>query len=169
MGWLDIVVFGLCHDIIGIIAVQHKQFNFVWRGTKMAALVLPLLMALPVLAGSIVQPSKPDPLLDAGPTAPCAAGVDYAAGIDANGNAVAPADVAARPVPLPDTIAIPIARNGVRAGQTSDQGRGRRQQGNPTNNPINPDNASNRDSAYVALDGRKLEPLLNPPPCGAVH
>jgi hypothetical protein len=169
MGWLDIVVFSLCHDIIGTIAVQHKQFNFARQGTKVSAFTLAFFMAWPVLAGSIVQPSKPDPLLDAGPPAPCAAGVDYAAGIDANGNSLAPADVAAGPVPLPDTIAIPIARNGVRTGQTSDQGRGRRQQGNPTNNPISPDNASNRDSAYVALDGRKLEPLLNPPPCGAVH
>ena len=26
-------------------------------------------------------------------------------------------------------------------------------------------NAMNGDSAYVSLDGRKLEPLLNPPPC----
>src|ERR1700722_8357890 len=85
MGWVDIVLCGPCHDIIGIIAVQHKQFNFVWRGTKQAGFALALLVAGPALAGSIVQPSKPDPLLDSGPTTPCAAGVDYAAVIDVNG------------------------------------------------------------------------------------
>ena len=153
--------------------MQHKQFNFVWQGTKVAVFTLSLLMAWPVLAGTIVQSSKPDPLLDDGPTDPCAAGVDYAAGVDANGQAVAPADVAAGRVPLPDTIAIPIGGDraqgpapgpasglGQRPGRRPIPGRGRR---------TGPDNASNRDSTYVALDGRKLEPLLNPAPCGAVR
>lgn len=144
--------------------MQHKQFNFVWQGTKIALFIWALL-AVPAAAGSIVQPSQSDPLLDSGPTAPCAAGVDYAAGVDANGQLVVPADVAAGPVPLPDTIAIPIARNGAQAaGPGPNFGRRRRPY-----NPISPDNASNRDSAYVALDGRKLEPLLNPQPCRSVH
>jgi hypothetical protein len=149
--------------------VQHKQFNFARRGTVLTAFSLLFFAAWPVLAGSIVQPSRPDPLLDGGPITPCAEGVDYAPGIDVHGNYVAPADVAAGPVPLPETVAIPIPRTGVRAGQVSDRGRDRRQQGNRTTNPISPDNASDRDSAYVAFDGRKLEPLLNPQPCGAVH
>jgi hypothetical protein len=162
MGWVDIVLCGCCHDISGIIAVQHKQFNFVRPGTKLAAFALPLLMAWPVLAGAISQP--PDPLLDSGPTDACAAGVDYAPGIDVSGNPVVPADVASRPVPLPDTIAIPIARNRSQAtGPRPNPAPGRR-----GGAPI-PDNASIRDSAYVALDGRKLEPLLNPPPCKAVR
>jgi hypothetical protein len=160
MGWFDIVLCGLCHEIIGILAVQHAQFNFVWRGTKIAAVALPLLMVWPAFAGSITQPSRPDPLLDGGPTDPCAAGVDYAAGIDANGRPVVPADVAAGRVPLPDTVAIPIGR-----GQPQGPAFGSR----PGRRGGMPDTASNRDSSWVALDGRKLEPLLNPPPCGPVH
>jgi hypothetical protein len=69
--------------------------------------------------------------------------VDYAAGADAIGNEVVSADVDARPVPVPDGIAIPLAR-------ASQNGRGRPGTG---------------DSAYVSLDGKKLEPLINPPPC----
>lgn len=103
-----------------------------------------LLAALPVAAGTIAGPSKPDPLLDGGPTAPCAAGADYAAGTDANGAPVAPADVGAPPVPVPDAIAIPI---GPQAG-----------------GGLNPATGAG-NSAYVSLDGRKLAPLLNPPPC----
>ena len=145
--------------------MQHKQFNFVRRGTKIAVLTWAFLAVGPALGGSIVQPSRPDPLLDSGPTTPCAAGVDYAAGVDANGQPVVPADVAAGPVPLPDTIAIPIARNGISAaGPTPNFASGRR-----SSSPINPDNASNRDNAYIALDGRKLEPLLNPQSCAPVH
>ncbi|HEX4637724.1 MAG TPA: hypothetical protein VH189_16195, partial [Rhizomicrobium sp.] len=63
----------------------------------MAVVALSLFASLPVLAGSIVQSSKPDPLLDSGPTVSCAAGVDYAPGIDVNGQPAVPADVAARP------------------------------------------------------------------------
>jgi hypothetical protein len=141
--------------------MQHKQFNFVCqgicRGTKIAAVALPLLVVLPAFAGSIVQPSRPDPLLDSGPTPPCAAGADFAPAIDANGHPVVPADVAGGRVPLPDTVAIPIGRGS--PGPARSFGQGRRA----------PDNASNRDSTWVALDGRKLEPLLNPPPCGSVR
>ena len=142
--------------------MQHKQFNFMRQGTKAALVILPLFGISPALAGSIVQPSKPDPLLDSGPTVACAAGVDYAPGIDVNGQPVVPADVAARRVPIPDSIAIPLTRQRVQAaGPTKNSGRGQA--------AGTPDNASNRDSTYVALDGRKLEPLLNPPPCGAVY
>ena len=147
--------------------MQHKQFNFVRLGTKIAVLAFSFLMAGPALAGTITQPSKPDPLLDGGPTDPCAAGADYAAGIDSNGKPVIPADVAAGRVPLPDTVAIPLGTNRARSSQSvvPGQGRGR----GPQTGPIPSDNASDRDSTYVALDGRKLEPLLNPAPCGAVR
>ncbi|HET7084927.1 MAG TPA: hypothetical protein VFI23_09160 [Rhizomicrobium sp.] len=115
------------------------------------------------MAASIPQPSKPDPLLDGGPSDPCAAGVDYAQGLDANGKAVITADVESRPVPVPDSIAIPLAAN----RQPGSQGKGPGNQstrstgGNPA--------ALGGDSTYISLDGRKLEPLLNPPPCTAVH
>lgn len=152
MGLLDIVVLTACHDIIGIIAVHNKQFNFVWRGALLAAAVLFLGAGQPgqagAVTGTITGPSKPDPLLDGGPTTPCAAAVDYAAGTDANGRPVIPADVAAGRVPLPDAIAIPLGNN---------RGNQRARRGRP--------NMQNGDSAYVSLDGQKLEPLLNPPPC----
>ena len=142
MDLLDIVLLTACHEINGIVAVHNKQFNFVWPKSLAAAAVLAWGGA-PGLAATMAQPSKPDPLLDGGPTSACAAGADYAAGTDANGQAVVPADVAAGRVPLPDAIAIPLGNNRDPAR------RGR----------------SNGDSAYVSLDGKKLEPLLNPAPC----
>jgi len=148
MGLLDIVELTACHDISGIIAVHNTQFNFVWRKALLAAAALFWGIGQPGLAATMTQPSKPDPLLDGGPTSACAAGVDYAAGTDANGQPVAPADVAAGRVPLPDAIAIPLGNN--RGNQRARRGRPNRQNG---------------DSAYVTLDGQKLEPLLNPRPC----
>jgi len=97
-----------------------------------------------VLAGSAsagipANPGTHDNLLDAGPVAPCAARPDYAAGIDATGQAVVPADAAAPPVPAPDSIAVPLhgVSRQARTGETP----------------------------YVTLDGRKLGSLLNPTPC----
>jgi hypothetical protein len=113
--------------------MQHAQYNF-------AAVIL-LSLAFPAVAGTIAKPHQPDPLLDGGPTSACAAGTDYAAGADARGRRVAPADVGANAVPVPDSIAIPLAQAGPR---------GRARTG---------------DSSYVSLDGRKIAPLLNPPPC----
>jgi hypothetical protein len=141
--------------------VQQKQFNFARQGWKLTLATTLLVVAWPAMAGSIVQPSQPDPLLNSGPTDPCAARADYAAGIDVNGQPVVPANVAARPVPVPDSIVVPIARN-----RTPESGRNFRRGSRPNRTS---DDASNRDSSYIALDGRKLEPLLNPPPCGAVH
>jgi hypothetical protein len=89
-------------------------------------------------------------LLDGGPTSACAAGADYAAGTDANGRPVVPADVAAGRVPLPDAVAIPLGNN---------QG-GKRNGNRRRANPMTPG-----DSTYVTLDGQKLEPLLNPRGC----
>jgi hypothetical protein len=126
--------------------VQHKQFNFVRVGTKVAIAVSLLLAARAVWAGPIVQPSRPDPLLDSGPTDPCAAGTDYAAGVDANGNSVIPADVA-NLVPVPDQIAIAVGGN------------------RHNNHRRRSTNSQSADSNYISLDGSKLEPLLNPPPC----
>jgi len=142
--------------------VHHKQLNFAWRGTKRAVLLVPLLLSWPVLAGPISQPSRPDPLLDGGDTDPCAASVDYAPAMDVHGHGVIPADVDARPVPVPDSIAIPLGRTSQSQNSTT------RRRPNPARNQV-ADTASNRDSSYIVLDGRKLEPLLNSPPCGAVH
>ena len=124
--------------------MQHTQFN----GARHVATVILLLAAFPAAAGTMAKPSKPDPLLDGGPTTACAAGADYAAGTDANGNAMVPADVGASAVPVPDQIVIPV-------GGTAQTRRGR--------GGINP--ATGAGGAYVSLDGKKLAPLLNPPAC----
>jgi hypothetical protein len=60
-----------------------------------------------------------------------------------NGRTVAPADEDTRPVPVPDAIAVPLARSGPKGRLQPAQG----------------------DSAYVSLDGKRLEHLVNPPPC----
>jgi hypothetical protein len=126
--------------------MQHTQFSFVWQGAKNGLVTMLLLAALPAAAGTIANPSKPDPLLNGGPTAPCAGGTEYAAGTDANGAPVVPADVGAPPVPVPEGIVVPVGPQASRSGR------------------INPATGAG-NSAYVALDGKKLAPLLNPPPC----
>ena len=100
-----------------------------------------LLVATMILA--LAEPAlaaKPDPLLDGGPTTECAAGADYSEGADVNGNPVVPADVDAGPVPVPDAVMVPLPGNA--------RGRG-----------------AGRNSAYAAIDGKRLAPLVNPPPC----
>ena len=114
--------------------MQHSQFNFVWHGTNGLVVIMLLIALTPAFA------AKPDPLLDDGPTVPCAARPDYAAGIDVHGNAVVPADAGAQHIPVPGTVMVPLSGNG--------QGQG-----------------AGRNSAYVALDGKKLDALVNPPPC----
>jgi len=126
--------------------VHNTQFSFVRGRAKAVVVALLLLAAFPAAAGTVAGPSKPDPLLDGGPPVPCAAGADYAAGADANGAPVVPADVGAPPVPVPEGIVIPVGPQASRRGG------------------INPATGAG-NSAYVALDGKKLAPLLNPPPC----
>ena len=97
------------------------------------------------MAWALTSPAfavKPDPILDAGPTVPCAAGVDYSGGLDVNGNAVAPADVGSRHVSVPAEIAAPLHGAGSNGGQTAAG-----------------------QSAYVSLDGKKLDALVNPKAC----
>lgn len=101
------------------------------------------------MAGTAANRAGPDPLLNPTPgsCAGLAEGPDYVAGTDADGHPVAPADVGAGPVPLPEAIAIPL-----HGGQA--QGRRGPRQATGTG-----------DRPYVTLDGRRLAPLLNPPAC----
>ena len=81
--------------------------------------------------------AKPDPILSPPSDGPCDPALDQpdlAAGTDVEGHQVASADIQNGPVPLNGQIMVPLK-----------QGRGR--------NP-----------AYVTLDGKKLDPLLNPKP-----
>ncbi len=95
-----------------------------------------LAITMLVVALSPAFAAKPDPILNDGPTTTCAAGVDYSGGADVNGNAVAPADVGAQHVPVPGTVMVPLHGGG-----------------------------HGQDSAYAALDGKKLDTLVNPKPC----
>lgn len=126
--------------------MQQTQFNVV----KLSALLV-LLIAAPAAAGTMAKPRQPDPLLDGGPTSPCMAGPDYQAGVDVNGHPVVPADEQASRVPVPDQIAVPL-----HSGQAQGPRRGRPHAAAP---------AQPGESPYVALDGRRLDPLLNPKPC----
>ncbi len=114
--------------------MQHTQFNFSRSGTKPTLAAILFLAAIPAFAATMAHPSKPDPLLDGGPTDPCMARSEYAPGRDAEGHSVTPVDVGQARVPVPDQIAVPVNRKGAK-------------------------------QAYVGLDGQKLDPLLNPPPC----
>jgi hypothetical protein len=128
--------------------MQHAQHSFANRRLAVLTATALLLAANIALAGTIAKASAPDPLLNPtlGPCAGLAAGPDYAAGTDADGHAVAPADVGAGPVPLPESIAIPLHGAG-----------GQRGRQNPATGAS--------DRPYVTLDGGKLAPLLNPPAC----
>ena len=114
--------------------MQHLQFNFVKTGTNWLLVTMGLALVLapnwPAVAAT------PDPLLDGGPTTPCAAGADFSGGADVNGNPVVPADVGAPRVPVPGRVLVPLHGN-----------------------------RSGKDSAYAALDGKKLDALVNPKPC----
>jgi hypothetical protein len=82
---------------------------------------------------------------------PCAAvleGPDYVPGVDAEGHDVARADIGAPRVSVPDTVYVPLP------GQGRGQGRGRGPGGRGQANP-----------PYAAIDGRRLDPLLNPSTC----
>jgi hypothetical protein len=102
------------------------------------ALVLHAKTAFPA---GIADRNRPDPLLDAPVNGPCEAALDQpdlVAGTDVEGHPVAPADLAHDPVPLEGQIMVPLKPARGRGG----------------------------NSAYVAVDGKKLDPLLNPkPPC----
>jgi hypothetical protein len=134
MALFDIVLREPSHEISGYIAMQHSQLNFVSRRTICQLAIAVLMLAQPVLA------AKADPLLDAGPTTSCAAGVDYSGGTDVNGNPVVPADTEGAPIPVPGSVAVPLAGNAKGTG-------------------------AGRNSAYVGLDGQKLDALVNPKPC----
>lgn len=125
--------------------MQHTQYNFI----RMVAIAVLLVASDSAFAGRIVQPSKPDPILDGGDTHPCLAGADLAPGLDVTGLPVVPADVGATPVPLPDQVLVPLNAPNRAAGRA----RGRAPVAGPGDKP------------YVVLDGSRLAPLLDPGPC----
>ena len=142
MGWVDIVLCGPCHDIIGNIAVQHKQFNFRWLGLRTSC--IGPCASPPALAGTIAQPSKPIPCWMAVPPA-LRRRRDYAGSM----STAAVALPIRRPVRR-RSIAIPWPGSRPNAAATA------------IRRCVKP------GRSYIAWTG-EAEPLLNPPPCGAVH
>lgn len=142
--------------------MQHTQLNVVIK----SGLLLALLAAAPLVARA--QVARPDPILGSGDLlnpkegacADLAAGPDYAAGTNADGQPVAPADVGAGPVPVPDGISIPLNQQQLRGPRNgSPYGSAYSQRGR------NPVTGGGGEGAYVQMDGRRLAPLLNPPAC----
>jgi hypothetical protein len=116
---------------------------------RIAALGGLVLVAL-VFAGNaafsagVADRGKPDPILSGSPMASsggrCDPALDLAdatPGVDVDGKPVASADLPTPPVHLDGGIAMPLRPTPGRAG----------------------------NSAYVMVDGLKLDPLLNPPAC----
>lgn len=89
-------------------------------------------------AGIAVR-NAPQSLLHDGAKGACdpgLAGPDYVPGVDVNGNPVKPADLTKNNIPVPNSVLVPLAKSG--------------QHGRD-------------DGPLVAIDGRQLEPILNPP------
>ena len=127
--------------------MQQKQLYC----AKRAAVFLAVLLAFGAPARGA------DDLLNGAPPPPCQAGADYVAGQDAEGGAVAPADLTKAKVPAPDAAAVPLAR-GRQARNTSRRSR-------DFDDPGDGAPPVGADSPYVSLDGKMLDPLLNPAPC----
>jgi hypothetical protein len=129
---------GFCdgsHDISGVIAVQYTQLNY--RSLSVGAVLVVLLVFAGKSAFSegVSARGKPDPLLTDNPSGACAPELDRADvvnGTDVDGQAVAPANLASGPIPLRGQIEVPLRARG------------------------------GRPPVYVAVDGAKLDPLLNP-------
>lgn len=117
--------------------MQQAQQNY-----KIVYALAWAILATPVAAhAGIMSRGTPEPLLHDGTPGPCdprPASPDYVPGVDVNGNPVPPADLAGRRNPVPDGVLVPLAKQG--------------RHGRPGEAPV------------VAIDGRALDPILNPPP-----
>lgn len=135
--------------------MKRAQYNYVKPAAKVLAVLALILAANTASAQRITYPAQPDPLLDGGNTNPCMAGADLAAGLDATGQPVIPADVGAPPIPVPDEIMVPLG-----SGPAQPSYRERRQ----PNAPMGVGTGAG-GGAYAGFDGRRMAPLLNPRPC----
>jgi len=101
------------------------------RATQQNYKVIVVIAALclagaPALGGTISRSTAPDPILTGGPPGPCdprSDGADFVPGTDINGNPVVPADVGAKPVPVPEGMLVPVGhgRNAPQAALSGKQ------------------------------------------------
>jgi hypothetical protein len=100
-----------------------------------------VLHAKAAFPAAIADRNKPDPILSApvdGPCAPALDQPDLTPGTDVEGHQVASANLETGPIPLQGQLAVPLRPRPGHGG----------------------------NSTYVMVDGKKLDPLLNPkPPC----
>ena len=120
--------------------MQHTQLNYK-RAARAVLLVVALVFAAEAgFSQGIADRGKPDPILtDAadGPCDPALGQPDLTPGTDVAGHQVASADIQTGPIPMQGEILVPLKSGQNRRGSAP---------------------------AYVAVDGKKLDPLLNPKP-----
>jgi hypothetical protein len=133
--WGDTDFYGACHEIFGVIAVQHTQLNYRTFGLGAALLVVLVFAGKSAFSEGLSARGKSPPILTNNPTGSCdpeLAQADLVPGTDVDGYPVAGADLPSGPIPYRGQIEVPLkARHG-------------------------------RAPAYVVVDGAKLDPLLNP-------
>jgi hypothetical protein len=133
--WGDTDFYSACHEIFGVIAVQHTQLNYRTLGLGAALLVVLVFAGKSAFSEGLSAREKSPPILTNNTTGSCdpeLAQADLVPGTDVDGNPVAGVDLPTGPIPYPGQIAVPLR---ARAG---------------------------RSPAYVTVDGAKLGPLLNP-------
>jgi hypothetical protein len=144
IGCVDTGVEKPSHDIFGICAVQHTQFNYRLSFGAALLVVALVLAGKTAFSAGIADQGKPDPILGApidygaakGPCDPALDQADVTPGVDVDGRPVAQADLPTPPVHIDGQIAV----------------------------PLKPAKGKGGNSAYVSVDGKKLDPLLNHQP-----
>lgn len=117
--------------------MQHAQQNY--RGVAIWALLVVALAfsAETAFSAGIADRGKPDPILSApadGPCDPALAQPDLTPGTDVEGHQVASANIENGPLPMQGQVLVPLKT------------------------------AKGKRPSYVTVDGKKLDPLLNPKP-----
>ena len=115
--------------------MQHAQLNYRMLGLGAALLVVLVFAGKSSFSEGVSARGKSGGILTdnlSGPCDPQLGQAELMNGTDVNGNPVTPADLAGGPVPLRGQIEVPL-------------------QAKPGRAP-----------AYIAVDGSKLDPLLNP-------
>ena len=125
--------------------MQHTQQNYSAVALAGIAVLALIFAGTAAYSAGRETPAQPDPILrgpilDDGARGPCDPALDQAdvtPGVDVNGRPVASADLPIAPVHIEGQIAV----------------------------PLKPARGKGGNSAYVMVDGRKLDPLLNPSAC----
>jgi hypothetical protein len=135
---MDTVLRKACHEISRNIAVQQAQQYCRLLAMTILIVLLALTVGTARSAGIASRGAADPPRQIRGSCDPRLDRPDYVGGADVAGNPVAPADLAAARQPVPDEILVPLGHK-ERSGRSS-------------------------EGPMVGLDGKALEPILNPTP-----